>query len=178
MGNTYMDLLGARLLAKNIDQLAEVQTADALKGKYVALYFSASWCPPCRAFTPVLRKLYLLCTAKKIPLEIVFVSSDKNVDEFKEYFLQHMPWLAVPYENSAARQALSRKVGVMGIPTLCIIDPEGNMINSNARAAVIKDPECAKFPWAGQQESALAGYGPALLMALLFAVYYLWKHFA
>jgi nucleoredoxin len=28
---------------------------DALRGKVVAFYFSAHWCPPCQHFTPLLR---------------------------------------------------------------------------------------------------------------------------
>jgi thiol-disulfide isomerase/thioredoxin len=33
-----------------------VSASEALAGKTVVLYFSAHWCPPCRAFTPQLAK--------------------------------------------------------------------------------------------------------------------------
>lgn len=33
-----------------------VKAEDALNGKTVGIYFSASWCPPCHAFTPHLAR--------------------------------------------------------------------------------------------------------------------------
>lgn len=33
-------------------------TADALEGKKLAVYFSASWCAPCKQFTPILKSVY------------------------------------------------------------------------------------------------------------------------
>ena len=33
-----------------------IQASEALAGKTVVLYFSAHWCPPCKAFTPLLAK--------------------------------------------------------------------------------------------------------------------------
>lgn len=33
-------------------------TADALDGKKLAVYFSASWCAPCKQFTPILKNVY------------------------------------------------------------------------------------------------------------------------
>ena len=36
----------------------KVNAGEALKGKVVALYYSAHWCSPCRKFTPILHALY------------------------------------------------------------------------------------------------------------------------
>jgi thiol-disulfide isomerase/thioredoxin len=51
-----------------------VSARDALKGKYVGVYFSASWCPPCQRFTPKLVEAYT-DSLKGKNLEIVFVSA-------------------------------------------------------------------------------------------------------
>ena len=44
-------LLGSKLLQGS----TTIDTSSALAGRrFIGLYFSASWCPPCRAFTPKL----------------------------------------------------------------------------------------------------------------------------
>ena len=71
-------------------------------GKVIGFYFSAHWCPPCKAFTPILAEFYN--NFKKgengDKLEIIFVSSDKTDESFDEYF-KEMPWLALPYKERA-----------------------------------------------------------------------------
>eukprot|EP00911_Craspedida_sp_UC1_P001012 UC1_evm2s758 len=120
---------------------------DALAGKYLALYFSAHWCGPCRSFTPQLIKTYNALTAAGKPFEIVFVSSDRDSDSFEEYY-GTMPWLALPYDNRDGKSALSDHFEVEGIPTLVVLDPSGKVVNAGARSAVGADPEGAEFPWA------------------------------
>ena len=68
------------------------------EGNVVGIYFSAHWCPPCRAFTPQLADWYKKFKAGSngSKFEIVFVSSDRDESSFKEYFGE-MPWLALPY---------------------------------------------------------------------------------
>jgi nucleoredoxin len=120
---------------------------SSLEGKYILLYFSAHWCPPCRQFTPILSKFYKDLKVKRTDFEVVFISSDKTEEQFTEYYKEH-PWLALPFSERKLKEKLSRKFKVQGIPSLIILDGEAETINSNARSQVVKDPEGKKFPWA------------------------------
>ena len=97
-----VEMLGDKLVGK---ESTEKEVKDLVgEGKIVGLYFSAHWCPPCRAFTPQLAKWYR--DFKKgengSKFEIVFVSSDRDEKSFKEYYSE-MPWLALPYEQRDAK---------------------------------------------------------------------------
>ena len=114
----------------------KVNAASALKGKMVAVYFSASWCGPCRGFTPQLVKFY-----KKIrktnEIEIVFVSSDKTPQDMKKYMKDDaMPWLAVPFNDPAVNK-FRNEAGVNGIPQLTIYDKNGKIISQDGRWDVV-----------------------------------------
>jgi thiol-disulfide isomerase/thioredoxin len=117
--NWAVDLLGATLCSR----LGQVETNDALANKkLICLYFSAHWCPPCRGFTPVLEEKYkeLKGTAPD-DMEVIFVSSDRDSDSFDEYYAS-MSWLAIPFADRAAKQRISEKFGVSGIPMLVVLD--------------------------------------------------------
>jgi len=114
-------------------------------GGAVALYFSAHWCPPCKGFTPKLAGWYS-ADLKAKGLEVVFISSDKDEDAFKEYFGE-MPWLALPYFDRERKESLSSKFKVQGIPTVVIVDADGKLISKDGRAAISSDPVGEDFPW-------------------------------
>jgi len=99
-----------------------------LAGCVVALYFSASWCGPCRQFTPQLAQFYARARAAGRRFEVVFVSADRDEASFKEY-LGHMPWLAVPFDR---RQTAQMRFQVNGIPNLKILGPSGALLDDNA----------------------------------------------
>ncbi|XP_072013165.1 nucleoredoxin-like [Amphiura filiformis] len=119
--------------------------AETLKGKPLALYFSAHWCGPCRGFTPSLVKFYNKMKESGKEFEMVFVSSDRDEESFKEYYGE-MPWLTLPF-GDARKAKLSSLFEISGIPTLVILDEEGKMITDNGRGKVTKDPEGKEFPW-------------------------------
>lgn len=125
----------------------EIDVDTAFEGaKAVALYFSAHWCPPCRGFTPKLADFYK-ANLKEKGLEVVFISSDQDEDQFKEYYAEQ-PWLALPYSARDKKAALSKKYKVEGIPSLVIINPaDGSVITKDGRSAVMGDPTGEKLPW-------------------------------
>jgi nucleoredoxin len=65
---------------------SRVPTVTALAGsKYVAVYCSAHWCPPCRQFTPLLGEFFQ-AHAANLKVAVVFATSDRDEKSFKDYF--------------------------------------------------------------------------------------------
>ncbi|XP_018586091.1 nucleoredoxin-like [Scleropages formosus] len=146
-------------LLKNTGQTVD---SSSLDGTYVGVYFSAHWCPPCRTLTRALLQSYHRVREAGQQLEIVFVSADRSEDSFKQYFSE-MPWLAVPYSDQARRSRLNRLYGIHGIPTLILLDTEGQVITRQGRIEVLNDPACKRFPWHPQPVMKLSETNAAQL---------------
>ena len=157
--SNFEDLIGPTLL---IGEGHEVYTKDLLKDKkYVMLYFSAQWCPPCRKFTPLLGEAYNAHKAyikennndsnKKnnnndtddennndnyYDIEVIFVSLDSIQTQFNEY-RSKMPFYSIPFANLwmlNLKDKLSNKYGIRSIPTLVILNGEdGSVITKNGK---------------------------------------------
>ncbi len=124
---------------------------DTLSGKIVGIYFSAHWCPPCRAFSP---KLVEFRNANSVDFEIVFVSSDKNEEAQFEYMKEvNMEWPAVKYGSDAAN-SLKKQFGVTGIPTLVILSPNGETLSEDGRGDVESTPDSCLATWKKKAELA------------------------
>ena len=123
------ELIGTEL----VDAKGNKVETSSLSGKLIGLYFSASWCGPCRTFTPELVKFRDRNDEK---FEVVFVSGDRSADDQQEYMKDYdMDWPAIPFD-SPLRQQLGDKYGITGIPSLVIIDDQGNLITKNGRSEI------------------------------------------
>ncbi|XP_043699388.1 probable nucleoredoxin 1 [Telopea speciosissima] len=100
-----------------------------LKGKTIGLYFAASWCGPCRHFTPNLIDVYNELSPQG-KFEIILVSEDDDEDSFNSYFCK-MPWLAFPFIDSERIDRLDELFKVRGVPHLTILDPNGEIVNND-----------------------------------------------
>merc|ERR1719169_144191 len=140
---SFVEFLGATLLQG--ENGAKVSTTEVLSNKKaVALYFSAHWCPPCRGFTPKLAEYYKKSLSDK-GMRIVFVSSDRDEASFESYYGEQ-PWMALPFADRDAKARLSKKFKVSGIPSLVIVDANGETISTDGRALVSKDPTGENYP--------------------------------
>ena len=72
-------------------------------------------------------------------IEIVFVSRDRNAEEFKSYF-STMSWKAIPFEDNA-REEITSKFGVNGIPALILMDDTGKVISMDGTSLVRNNDE-------------------------------------
>src|SRR4051812_27138326 len=74
-GSIYDSLKGdlVAVEGKRVKHFDETQLAGV---KYYAIYYSASWCGPCRAFTPKLVQWYNEHKKNSPQFELIFVSSD------------------------------------------------------------------------------------------------------
>lgn len=155
---TLMDILDETL----INQENEEVPVSSLKDKYLMFYFSAHWCPPCKGFTPVLSEYYKKLKAKRDDFELIFVSGDRDPKTFREYYRSMAPWLALPFGDDRISD-LNDLFGVDGIPTLVIVDKNGQLITSSGRGFVSDDAEGVDFPYFPKPVMKL---GPAALDAI------------
>uniref|UniRef100_A0A7N0U7F2 protein-disulfide reductase n=1 Tax=Kalanchoe fedtschenkoi TaxID=63787 RepID=A0A7N0U7F2_KALFE len=130
----------------------------SLVGKPLGIYFGAHWCPPCRAFTAKLTEVYDELNKgtdpSSQPFEVVFVSTDKNQQEF-DLNLSGMPWLAIPFDDKA-RHDLCRIFSIQGIPALVLLGPDGKTVSRNGRQ-LISSYGAKGFPFTETRISEVEG---------------------
>jgi len=102
-----------------------VSTA-AWKGKVVFINFWATWCPPCRAEIPVLIDL---ANRYKDRLQVVGVSVDDGDPADVKRFAKQA---GINYPIVMADRAIVAEYGgVAALPTLFVVNPDGNVVTKH-----------------------------------------------
>ena len=88
--------------------------------KYIALYQSASWCPPCRMITPQLVEEYQrMQKVEQQPVEMVLLGADYSEKDVLKYMESYeMQWPALEWGQIAAVE----KYIAQGIPDLILVE--------------------------------------------------------
>ena len=125
--NKFARQLAGQLVAIKEQSLSPV-SPNRLDGiKFYAVYFSAQWGPPCRAFTPELVAFYKKIKASHPEFELIFVSADRDEKAMTNYMIETgMPWLALRQGNSIPRPDYEN-----GIPNLVFVDANGKDLSTS-----------------------------------------------
>lgn len=116
--------------ARNIENTEDVNFSDIVgKGKYVLVDFWASWCGPCKAEMPNIKKVYDKYGKKNLVVLGVNVW-DKHDAALKCMEEHKMVWSHIyASENNDA----TTLYGISGIPTLILFAPDGTILDRTFR---------------------------------------------
>lgn len=124
----FLASAGKDLVERSGNKLVSHKSEVIDGADYIAVYYSAGWCGPCRAFTPELVKFYKSARRKGYKnFEVVFVSSDKSEEGMVDYIKEEkMPWPSLEFDKS--RESPLSKFRGKGIPCLVLLDRDGNVV--------------------------------------------------
>ncbi len=125
--SVFEDILDGNMVKLEGDKFV---TYDGHKvpGKYYVFYYTAYWCPPCRAFTPSLVKWYN--ENKNDNFELVLISSDRDEASMLKYAKEKkMAWPQLKLGKSREFK-VAHNHGVRGIPSLIVCDLQGKVLGN------------------------------------------------
>jgi len=148
-GTDYQSLFGNSLIGRG----GVPAHVSELSGKVVALFFSADWSGPCRAFISQLSSIYQSARSANKPFEVVYVSADSDADSFNAA-LGSMPWRAIKFSDEERRKGLNEKFKVDSIPTLIILNQQGTVLTRDGRGDIRNQGDAAVTNWCEQAASS------------------------
>lgn len=105
---------------------------EDLRGKYVYIDVWATWCAPCRAEIPHLKKVEEAFHGKNIEFVSISVDTKKDYEKWKKFVTDQQLGGIQLYADNDWNSEFIKAYGINGIPRFILIDPKGNIVNANA----------------------------------------------
>jgi thiol-disulfide isomerase/thioredoxin len=115
---------------------------EDLKGKYVYIDVWATWCGPCRAEIPSLKKVEEKYHSKNIKFISISVDVAKDHEKWKNFVTDKSLGGIQLFADKDWNSDFMKSYGVNSIPRFILIDPNGIIVKSDA--ARPSDPELQK----------------------------------
>jgi thiol-disulfide isomerase/thioredoxin len=124
-----------KLVGNKIELEGNLLTGEKLdlknyEGKVLLVDFWATWCPPCIAEIPNMKKNYEAYRDKGF--EIVGLSCDRDKDTVEKFVkAREIPW-AIVYGDKGPSPSFEY-YGISGIPQMILVGKDGKVISTSAR---------------------------------------------
>lgn len=106
---------------------------DDFKGRHVYIDLWATWCAPCRAEIPFLRKIETDFHDKNIAFVSISMDQEREYKKLKNLVQDKNLTGVQLYANGQGYESdFAKAYGVGFIPRFILIDPDGNIVDANA----------------------------------------------
>ncbi|MCC6127352.1 MAG: redoxin domain-containing protein [Pirellulales bacterium] len=110
-------------------------SASEFRGKAVLLQYWATWSDAARRDMPVLKELMAKYGKNFV---VVSVSLDNDRVEVEKYLAENkLPWPQV-FEPGGLDSPPANQLGILTVPTLILIDPQGKVLSKNIQAIEVE----------------------------------------
>jgi thiol-disulfide isomerase/thioredoxin len=125
-------------VGKELPLAGKSATGDAidvakLRGRVVLVQFWATWCEPCKADMASLKEA--LEKYGRSGFSVVGVNLDNNAQEMAQYVQENrLSWPQI-YEAGGLDSRPANELGILTLPTMILIGPDGKVVNRNIHVA-------------------------------------------
>lgn len=102
-----------------------------LKGKYVYIDVWATWCGPCRAEIPFLKKVEEKFHGKNIEFVSISVDEPKDQEKWKTFVKEKSLGGIQLFADKDWNSDFIKAFGINAIPRFILIDPKGNVVSAD-----------------------------------------------